>query len=151
MKKFFAAALACAAFFVPALAMAAEAAVTLPYGDLVAEAAHIASALITPVVLLLLGKLTGPVGLFLRTFLGETLIRNAVAYAVNAVEGAAKGKTLSIPVGSAVLAEAVQYAVDQGPKWLVNTLGGPEGIRQKVFRSLDLDENASIEKLTAAQ
>lgn len=151
MKKLFAAALACAAFFVPAIAMAADAAVTVPYGDMVAEVAHIVSAMITPVVLLLIGKLTGPVGLFLRTFLGETLIRNAVSYAVNAVEGAAKGKTLSIPVGSAVLAEAVQYAVDQGPKWLVNTLGGPDGIKQKVFRALDLEEDATIEKLAAAQ
>lgn len=148
MKFLLVAALACAAFFVPALAFAADAGVVVvPYGDLVSEVAHIASTLITPVALFLLAKMTGPAGLFLRTFLGETLIRNAVDYAVNATEGAAKGKTLSVPVGSAVLAQAVQYALDQGAPWLVKTLGGPDGIRDKVFRSLHLDEAASAAKV----
>jgi len=128
---------------------AQAATVTIPYGDQIAEGAHIASAVITPLLLLLLSKLTGPVGLFLRTFLGERLIRNAVDYAVNAVEGASKGKTLSVNVGSEVLAQAVQYALDQGAPWLVSKLGGPEGIRLKIFRALDLEEDASVKLLKA--
>ncbi len=60
-------------------ALAAEAAstVVIPYGDLPSEAAHIASAIIVPILLLLLSKLTGPVGLFLRTFLGDWILTQA--------------------------------------------------------------------------
>jgi len=121
--------------------------VSIPYGDWLAETSHIASVVLTPILLGLLAKMTGPAGLFLRTFLGERLIRNAVAYAVNAVEGASKGKTLPVSVGSKVLAEAVQYALTEGAPWLVKTLGGPEGIKNKIFRALDLEETATAAKL----
>jgi hypothetical protein len=120
---------------------------TIPYGDLAVEGAHIASAILVPLLLGLTAKLTGPAGLFLRTFLGEKLIRNAVDYAVNAVEGAAKGKTLNVSVGSEVLAQAVQYAIEQGAPWLVKTLGGPDGIKLKVFRALHLEEAATLDKI----
>jgi hypothetical protein len=91
-----------------------------------------------------------PVRLAIGAIGGERLIRNAVDYGLNAVEGAAKGKTLSVNVGSQVLAEAANYAMREGAPWLVKRLGGPEGIRQKVFRALELSEQASAEKLGVA-
>jgi hypothetical protein len=133
----------------PALA-ADGAAVTIPYGELVTEVSHIASAVLTPLLIALLAKMTGPVGLFLRTLLGERLIRNARDYALNSVEGAMKGKALSVPVGSVALAVALQYAMDEGPAWLIKTLGGPDGIKNKLFRALDFDADASREAVEGA-
>jgi hypothetical protein len=150
MKLLFAAAIFVATIFMPALAFAADGAVVVPYGDLLTELAHVVSPMILPLALLVIAKVPGPAGLFLRTFLGERLVRNAVDYAVNAVEGAAKGKTLSVPVGSAVFAQAVQYALDEGAPWLVKTLGGPDGIKLKIFRALDLEPDATVEKIATA-
>lgn len=127
----------------PAFAADAANTVVIPYGEYVTEVAHIASAVLVPLILWLLAGLGGPVGLFLRTFLGERLVRNAVDYAINATEGAMKGKTLSVTVGNQVLAEALRYATTQGAGWLVKSLGGPDGIRAKIFRALNLDEAAS--------
>jgi len=145
------AALACAAFIVPALAFAAEGTtVTISYGDYLIEVAHIVGTLGVALFPVAVAFLPAPIRLLVSAVFGEQLVRNARDYALNAVEGAAKGKTLTVDVGNQVLAQAVQYAVREGAPWLVRWLGGPEGIRKKVFRLLDLDEKASAAKLAVA-
>lgn len=144
------AALACAAFFVPATAFAADGStVTIPYGDYLIELAHIVGSLAVALFPVAVALLPAPVRLVVSAVFGEQLLRNARDYALNAIEGAAKGKTLSVDVGNQVLAQAVQYAVSEGAPWLVRWLGGPEGIRLKLFRLLDLDEQASAAQLGA--
>lgn len=144
------AALACAAFFVPAAVLAADGtAVTIPYGDYLIELAHIAGSLAVALFPVVIALLPAPVRLVVSAVFGEQLLRNARDYALNAIEGAAKGKTLTVDVGNQVLAQAVDYAVREGAPWLVRWLGGPEGIRLKIFRLLDLDEQASAEQLGA--
>lgn len=54
-----------------------------------------------------------------------------------------KGKTLTVPLASAVVAKAVQRAVDQAPAWLLKQAGGLEGLAAKVFRSLPIEESAT--------
>jgi hypothetical protein len=145
------AALACAAFFMPSLAIAAEGTtVTIPYGDYLIELAHVVGSLAVALFPLALALIPAPVRLVVSAVFGEQLIRNARDYALNAVEGAAKGKTLTIDVGNQVLAQAVAYAVREGAPWLVRWLGGPEGIRKKLFRLLDLEEQASAAQLGLA-
>lgn len=40
-------------------------------------------------------------------------------------------------------ARAVQRALDQAPGWLIRAAGGGEGLAEKVFRSLSLEEAAT--------
>jgi hypothetical protein len=144
-------ALACAAFLVPALAMAADStSVVIPYGDYVIELAHVVGSLAVALFPVAIALLPAPVRLVVSAVFGEQLIRNARDYALNAIEGAAKGRTLTVDVGNQVLAQAVEYAVKEGAPWLVRWLGGPEGIRLKLFRLLDLEEQASAEQLGLA-
>lgn len=146
------AALACAALFVPAFALAVDdTTVVIPYGDYIIEIAHIMGALAVALWPVAVALLPAPIRLAVSTIFGERLIRNARDYALNAVEGAAKGKTLTVDVGNQVIAELVNYAVREGAPWLVRALGGPEGIRKKAFRLLDLDETATADKLGVSQ
>jgi hypothetical protein len=147
-----AAPMACAPTLLSHAALAAEpAAVAVPIGDWIVAAAHLAAVILAPILLgaalRLLATLPVPVRLFVTERLVERLVVNARDYALNAVEGAAKGKALSIPVGSAVVAEAVQRAVSVGAPWLVREAGGEAGIAAKVFRVLDLEPGATARRL----
>ena len=64
-------------------------------------------------------------------------------YGINTVVGAEKGKTLEINVGNAVAAQGVQYAIDHGPAWLVDWMGGTENIQQKIIARLPLVSGAA--------
>ncbi|MEH3118285.1 MAG: hypothetical protein PGN25_12035 [Methylorubrum populi] len=122
-------------------------ALVLPWGDAVLALAQGLTALLTPILVAALAaalaRVGGPLRLLVTNALIERLVRNATDYALNAVAGAVRGRTLSVPVGSAVIARAVQRALDQAPAWLIRAAGGGEGLAEKVFRSLPLDEAAT--------
>ncbi|MCJ2033290.1 hypothetical protein [Methylobacterium sp. J-068] len=129
-------------------ACAAQAdAITLPWGDAVAGVVQGLGSVLVPLAataaLTALARLTGPLRVLVTTTLVERLVRNVGDYAINAVAGAVRGQTLSVPVGSRVIASAVQRALDQAPGWLVRAAGGREGVGEKVFRSLPLEEAAT--------
>ncbi|MGU3536702.1 hypothetical protein [Methylobacterium sp. A54F] len=128
-----------------AAAGAAEAAV-LPWGDALAAAAQGAAAAAVPLAAAaatgLLARVAGPLRVLVTSTLVERLVRNVADYALNAVAGAVKGRTLTVPLGSAVIAQAVQRAADQAPAWLLREAGGLEGLAEKVFRSLPLEPAA---------
>jgi len=67
-----------------------------------------------------------------------------VRWGLNSVAGATASKTLSVHIANQAVAEAVQYAVDHGPAWLINWLGGADAIRQKIIARLTLEESASV-------
>lgn len=131
----------------PAFAAEAGTSVAIPYGDWIVGLAGLAAQVLTPALIAaatgLVAVLPWPLRLFLTANLVERLARNAVDYALNEVEGAAKGRTLSVDLGRAVLARAVGRAVAQAPGWLLEAAGGPSGIAEKVFRLLNLDPAAS--------
>lgn len=77
----------------------------------------------------------------------EIAVRTAVDYGLNAVEGAAKGQVLTIPVGSAVVAKALQRALDSTPGWIVRLAGGPDELGARIFRSLDLESDSTAAKV----
>lgn len=83
-------------------------------------------------------------GPFLQKYANGILDR-ALDYGINAVKGATKDKPLTIPTGNAVIAHASQYLIDHAPGWLTKTLGGEDGIRQKIFARLNLPVDAGIE------
>ncbi|AWN41205.1 hypothetical protein [Methylobacterium durans] len=137
-----------AALLVPeaALAAADPTSAVLPWGDALAAAAQGAGSAVVPVAAAAataaLARVAGPLRLLVANTLVERLVRNVGDYALNAVAGAVKGRTLTVPLGSAVIAAAVQRAADQAPAWLLREAGGLEGLAEKVFRSLSLEAAA---------
>ena len=126
---------------------AATTAVVLPWGEWVVAFATAAQAVLMP---LLVALATGLVARFapllsyvLSKSVVEGMVRRVTDYALNAVSGAAKGQVLTVPVGSAVIAAAVQRAADQAPGFVVKAAGGLPGIAEKVFRRLALEERAT--------
>jgi hypothetical protein len=72
-----------------------------------------------------------------------TAINYAIPYAMNAVRGAVAGKTLEVDVANKVLAQALQYVLENANTWLVNWAGGPMGIAKKIWSLLPLPAEAS--------
>ncbi|WP_336487286.1 hypothetical protein [Methylobacterium nigriterrae] len=133
----------------PAGALAAApdpGAVQLPWGDALAALAQGASAALVPLAAAgataALARVAGPLRFLVTTSLVERLVRNVGDYGLNAVSGAVKGRTLTVPLGSAVIAAAVQRAADQAPGWLLKEAVGLDGLAEKVFRSLPLEAAA---------
>nr|USU33871.1 hypothetical protein NG677_09515 [Methylobacterium sp. OTU13CASTA1] len=124
------------------------ASVIVPWGDAAAAVAQAVTGLLLPLAVTAataaLARLAGPLRALVTATLVERLVRNVGDYAVNAVAGAVRGRTLSVPLGSAVIARAVQRGLDEAPAWLVRAAGGREGLAEKVFRSLPLAEDATI-------
>ena len=137
----------------PVLAFAAEAlaapasALVIPWGTWVLELAHIASAILVPLAVTYIGVLARRASPFLSVFLTNALIDRmvnlAVDFALQAIEGAAKGKTLSVAVAPAVVQLGAQRAIDSTLPWIVRKAGGPSGIAERVFRQLNLEPDAS--------
>lgn len=89
----------------------ATAAVTVPWGDALAAAVQGIGSVVVPLAVTALtaalARIAGPVRVLITASLVERLVRNVGAYAVNAVAGAAQGRTLTVPMGSLVIAGAV--------------------------------------------
>lgn len=79
----------------------------------------------------------------------EQMIQGAADYGVNAVRGAAKGKQLSVPVASDVIRVGTQYVIDTGPAAAIHAVGGANGIAQRIFRKLHIEDEATVENTLA--
>ncbi|TXN19348.1 hypothetical protein [Methylobacterium sp. WL9] len=136
---------ACVTACIPAQAATAD--IVVQWGDAVVTGAQALSTVLVPLAVTAAGaaaaRMAGPLRFLVTTTLVERLVRNASDYALNAVAGAVRGKSLTIPLGSAVIARAVQRALDQAPAWLIQAAGGPAGIAEKIFRGLTLEEAAN--------
>lgn len=129
-------------------AQAAEApAVVLPWGAWLVTFAEALQTVLSP---LLVALVTGLLARFMplasyvvSRSVVEGMVRRVTDYALNAVEGAAKGQVLSVPVGSAVIAASVQRAADTVPGFLIRAAGGLPGLAETVFRRLDLEPGAT--------
>lgn len=119
--------------------------VAVPVGAWTGEVAGFLGPLVLAFIIWLLRQIPGALVQRLRTQQAEQLLAMAVNYGLNAVAGAAKGKVLSVDVGNQVLAQALGYAVDNGPGKLIGWLGGEDGIRDKILARLTLPEDAAIE------
>lgn len=123
------------------------ASVILPWGDAVVALAQAVTSVLLPLAIAAataaIAGIAGPLRVLVTATLVERLVRNVADYGVNAVAGAVRGRTLDVPLGSAVIARAVQRGLEQAPAWLIAAAGGPAGLAGKVFRSLPLDPEAT--------
>ncbi len=83
-----------------------------------------------------------------KGILTQQLVERAIAFGLSTVAGAAAGKSLSVPVGNAVLANALNYAVAHAPGWFLKWVGGEQAIRDHIIALLPMDEDASLAKAT---
>jgi hypothetical protein len=132
-------------------ALAVEAApvpsVVIPWGDYIVSAGTMLTAILLPVLVGLVSGAVYQVAPWARLVLTQSRIEQMTKavtdYALNAVEGAAKGQTLTIPVGSAVIAKGVQRAVDVVPAKVLAAAGGEKGVAELIFRTLKLEDGAN--------
>ena len=124
--------------------------VTWAWGATVAQGGQAIAWLLASVAMVMLRKLPPNIVAIFGNARVELLLNNAVGYGLNAVEGAVKGKVLTVDVGNEVLAKALQYAVDNAPGWLQAWAGGPDGLAKKIWARLNLGEGASDAALPAA-
>lgn len=144
---FAALALACA-FSSPALAQAAPAtSLEVPWGTWLSNGLLAVSTVAVPIVsgyaVQGIRQVAPWASLFLSNARVESMVQNVTNYGLNAIDGAAKGKVLTVPVGSAVIAKAVQRGIDAAPAAVVKAAGGPQGLAERVFRTLHLEEGAN--------
>jgi hypothetical protein len=137
----------------PAMALAAETAVgvTIPWGDWLAAAVGSMGETILMIVLSVVAwmskSLPASIAAMLKTKQVEQILQRSVDYGLNAVAGAAKGKTLDVNTGNEVLNVALAYAVDRAPAQLLAWLGGPEALQHMILARLQLGEDASAAAL----
>ena len=125
--------------------------VLIPWGDwLVALAVSLREPILTillPIIaayiIQAIRKVYPWAALFLSQRRVEMMLEAAVGFGLNAVNGAAKGKTLSANVAVPVIAKGTQYVIDTAPAAVIKAAGGPDGIAARMFRKLDLDDHAS--------
>lgn len=131
-------------------AFAAGETIVIPYGDWIADAGDMALSILVPVMMALAGRWLAGISPDLAAALvqsrADRLLERAIGFGISATAGAQRGRSLSVETGSAVLAEAARYAVDQAPT-LVRRLGGADAIRRMILARLDLDAAASAERL----
>ena len=66
----------------------------------------------------------------------EQLLQKAISFALNKAALASVGQSVTIPVGSAAVTDALNYAIQHGPDWLLKWAGGTTGIQQKIVARL---------------
>lgn len=64
--------------------------------------------------------------------------QSAVSYAINLVDGAVQGQTLSVPVANQVVERALEYSVDLFGG-LINQYGGTDAQRQRIISALNVN------------
>lgn len=123
---------------------AVDTVVSIPWGDWLYDAATTLIAIIGMIIAWGVRNLPARFAAIVQTAQLDQLLMRAIDYGINTTAGAAKGKNLSIDVGSVVLEQALQYAIDNAPKWLIAWAGGVDGIKAKIIARLDLDASAAV-------
>lgn len=152
MIRILPAALALACLASSALADTAAATATLPWGDWLVALLQPISAVLVPVAAAAITAGIAKVAPWAAAVLTrqriEAAIQAGAAYGRNAVAGAAKGRTVRVDLGSAVIAAGVQHVIDEAPQ-LIRAAGGVEGLARRIFRALDLEDGATAENTLA--
>ena len=137
--------------FAAEVATVGDKAVILPWGDwLVALAVSLREPILTVLLPIIAAYIIQAIrkvypwaALFLTQRRVEMMLEAGVGFGLNAVQGAAKGKTLSVNVAVPVIAKGTQYVIDTAPPAVIKAAGGADGIAARIFRKLDLDDHAS--------
>ena len=126
--------------------------VTIPYGSWLTSAAAGIQEIVISVVMAVIAfacrRLPAAVGTVVKGILTQQLVERAIAFGMSTVAGAAAGKSLSVPVGNAVLANALNYAVEHAPGWFMKWAGGEQAIRDHIIALLPMEQDASLAQAT---
>lgn len=118
--------------------------VVVPVGDWVdkvlAWVQTALAAIVAAVVAWAFRNLPQSVTSILRTLQIEQVLTRAADYGINLTRGAVKGKALEVDVHNEAVAKALQYALDNAPRWLINWAGGPEALRDKLMARIPASE-----------
>jgi hypothetical protein len=138
----------------PALAGDSPAAsLTLPWGDWLVALLQPASAVLVPLAAAAVTAGIARVAPWAASVLTrdrvEAAIRAGAAYGQNAVAGAAKGRSVSVDLGAAVVAAGARHVLATAPAHVVRRAGGVEGVAARIFRALPLDPQASAANVLA--
>ncbi len=148
-------ALACAALLSAAFAdgPAHATAVAIPGGDWLGASLQPASAVLVPVAAAAVTAGIARVAPWAASVLTrqrvEAAIRAGADFGQNAVAGAAKGKTVSVDLASAVVAAGARHVLATAPARVVRQAGGASGVATRIFRALPLDAQASAQTVLA--
>ncbi|MBP1180445.1 hypothetical protein [Methylobacterium sp. PvR107] len=153
-------ALACVALPFAALLSPAHAAgavsargVSLPWGDWLTGLLQPVSAFLVPLAAAAVTAGIARVAPWAASVLTrdrvEAAIRAGAEFGQNAVAGAARGRTVSVDLGSAVVAAGARHVLATAPARVVRSAGGAEGVAARIFRALPLDPQASAASVLA--
>jgi hypothetical protein len=152
--------LACAGLALAALAdpagasgSGAAAGVTLPWGDWMVALLQPVTAVLVPLAAAAVTAGIARVAPWAASVLTrdrvEAAIRAGAEFGQNAVAGAARGRTVSVDLGAAVVAAGARHVLATAPAHVVRKAGGPEGVAARIFRALPLDPQASAANVLA--
>lgn len=129
-----------------ALAQTATTVLTVPVGNWLTNALGVLEPalvmLLAAVATWALAKLPAAVSALIGPLLTEQILKRATDFALNAVAGAAKDKTVSVDVGNAVVQAALDYVVKHAPDWAAQFDAAT--IMQKIIARLNLAPNAKV-------
>ena len=77
----------------------------------------------------------------------ESAIQAGASYGQNAIAGVAKGRTVTVDLGSSVVAAGAQHVIDTAPARVIKAAGGVDGIATRIFRALPLEDQASAQNV----
>lgn len=119
--------------------------VTIPYGQWIVALQELATPILLAVLAFLMRSLPESIVSIIRTAKVDQLLVKGIQAGINQVAGAAKDKKMTIPIANEVVRKVVQYAVNEGPAWLINWMGGPEGIKAKVIARIQVVDGSAID------
>lgn len=135
----------------------AQGTVTVPWGNWLSAALPIVAftllVLVTAGTALLLPKLPSWVQAAITPQIQAMLLTyasNALNWGIQKVQNAVKDSELSVDVGNAVIAAAVQEALNTWPKKIVDKLGGVEGVKKFILMQAE-DHGVIVNKATTAE
>jgi hypothetical protein len=118
--------------------------VSIPWGDWLADSASTVVMVIGAVIAWGLRLLPSRLLAVIQTAQLDQLLLKAIDNGINKTAGASKGKEMKVDVANAVLATALQYAIDNAPGWMVAWAGGELALRDKIIARLDVEAAAAL-------
>ncbi len=117
--------------------------VTVPYGSWFNVALDYVQVALFGLVMWAMRRIPARLQAILLTMQAEQLLKQAIAFGLNSIAGAAKDKVLTVDVRNKVLKEIVTFVLVHGSKAVVDFMGKPTEIAEKGFARLDVPAEES--------
>lgn len=80
----------------------------------------------------------------------EQLLERALGFAAQNIGVAVKGKVITLDVKNELIQKALQYAIDNGPKKLIEWMGGTPGVTAKLIARIPTSPSVAAVVMTPA-